>query len=140
MARMSYSLSAGFIKENKITAGMAEEILQEQAQLAKRKIEESARKRLNVKGYSEGITEESFQVKTVKVNRKGDHYLDIAPTGTRPNGKNGKKRKAEVAFLNEFGVPGKNMEAREFITIARDEMEDDLEKIAQKVIDRYLET
>lgn len=140
MARMSYSLSAGFIKENKITAGMAEEILQEQAQLAKRKIEESARKRLNVKGYSEGITEESFSVKTVKVNRNGDYYLDIAPTGMRPNGKSGKKRKAEVAFLNEFGVPGKRMKAREFITIARDEMEDDLEKIAQKIIDRYLGT
>lgn len=134
MARMSYKTPEA--KKSILTDDMADEILDEISRPVKSAIEREAAARLNEKGKSTGITRDSFVIGPIKRSKDDVKYRDIEPKGLRPNGKK-QKRKAEVAFVNEYGVPSKRMKARKFMEIAVFSQVSELQKIAQKVIDKY---
>ena len=147
MAKLTYNVS-GIMQEGTRTLfgggslsyapdELVKKILNRQADVVVRALEKSGHERLNVKGKSQHITEKSFKKKNIKRDANGDRYKDVLPTGERPNGKNKTKRKAEVAFLNEHGVPSKRMVARQFIAAAIDAVEDELVKIAQEALEKY---
>ncbi len=118
---------------------VVKKILHKQADVVMDALNRSAKQRLNIKGYSTGITSESFKKKNIKRDKNGNLYKDILPYGTRPNGANATKRNAAVAFYNEFGVPGKKIEARQFIRHAIDEVENELVAIAQEELMKFFE-
>lgn len=133
MARLTYDLPLELTKVVVFPEDLTDEILKEMAQRIKPAIEREARERLG-----DGITAKSFTIKKAKTNTQGVRYKDVAPTGTRPNGRK-EKRKAEVAFLNEYGVPSKGMSARKFMEAAVEAEEDALKEIAQKAINKYID-
>ena len=136
MGMMTYQGSELFITG--VPDKLADRILEKQSPLVKAALEKKGAELLNQRGQSENnTTGRSFEEGQVKTSRKGNRYLNISPKGTRPNGRK-TKRKAEVAFLNEYGVPGKRIEARRFIEAALDEIEERLLEIAQEEIDREI--
>ena len=127
----------GELKFKEVVPGnIADKILERQAPVVKRAIEQKGRELLNQKGYSENnTTGRSFEENEVSTSTKGNRYISIRPVGTRPNGRK-TKRKAEVAFLNEYGVPGKRIAARKFMERALESVQKELDEIAQEEIDR----
>lgn len=62
---------------------------------------------------------------------KGDRCIEVAPQGKNRRG----NRNGEVAFLNEYGVPSKNIAPRPFIRDANEECADEAVAAAYKVLD-----
>ncbi len=83
---------------------------------------------LNERGLSTGATERSIKIK--KAKRIGKSMsARITFDGTRPDG----KRAAEIAFINEYGVPGKGIRGRMFIQKAIDSKGDEALDKAEKI-------
>lgn len=88
--------------------------------------------------YSEGISAEA--VKKGPVKRKGSgHSIFIYPQGTRKRG--GKSvRNAEIAFINEYGAPGRGIAARPAIATANAKAEEAAVEAGAQVFDAYLDS
>lgn len=84
--------------------------------------------------YRTGSTIRSFKAAKPKKTNAG-YYLEIKPYGKNPGG----ARNAEVAFLNEYGVPSKRMAPRPFMQMARDRGEDTVGKIMEKHISESID-
>lgn len=77
--------------------------------------------------HKTGTMLQSFNIKPVK--KTGDGYIcEIVSTGKNPGG----ARNAEVAFLNEYGVPSKNMPPRPFMLRAKEKSEPQVVKIFEE--------
>ena len=76
-----------------------------------------------------GVTLSSIKVGKI-VRSGGSKSIKIVPEGSNADG----NRNAEVAFLNEFGVPSKGMAARPFISDANEEAADPATDAAAQIL------
>lgn len=88
--------------------------------------------------YSLGISAESIKKTGVKKELDGSS-ISIYPQGTRKRGKK-RVRNGEIAFLNEFGVPGRGIAARPAIKTATAKAEETAVEAGAKVFDAYLDS
>lgn len=88
--------------------------------------------------YSQGISAQA--VKKGPVKQKGvGKAIHIYPQGTRKRG--GKSvRNAEIAFIDEYGAPGRGIAARPAIATANAKAEEAAVEAGAKVFDAYLDS
>ena len=88
--------------------------------------------------YSEGISAQS--VKKGPVKRAGvGHSISVYPKGTRKRGKK-TVRNAEIAFINEYGAPGRGIAARPAIAAANAKAEQTAVEAGERVFNAYLDS
>ena len=114
-----------------------DEILVKQAAILVPAQERYAASILNEAGMSRGITSKTIKAGVPKTSRHGYRVLSISFEGTRSDG-GSVRRTAEVAFLNEFGVPGKHMTGRRFISRANEEKADECAEVAADIFVQYV--
>lgn len=88
--------------------------------------------------YSEKISAESIKKGKVKKTKDG-HYVTISPQGTRKRGKRS-TRNAEIAFINEYGAPGRHIAARPAIDTANKKKESEAVDAGERVYNAYLDS
>lgn len=87
---------------------------------------------------SEGISAKS--VKKGKVKKTDDgRVIYVYPQGTRKRGKHS-VRNAEIAFINEYGAPGRHIAARPAISAANAKKEKEAVEAGEKVYHAYLDS
>lgn len=88
--------------------------------------------------YSLGISAQSVKKGEVKRTRVG-HSIYIYPQGERKRG--GKSvRNAEIAFINEYGAPGRGIAARPAIAAANAKAEEAAVEAGERVFNAYLDS
>lgn len=88
--------------------------------------------------YSLGISARAIKKGKVKKNRDG-RSLSIYPQGTRKRG--GKStRNAEIAFINEYGAPGRGIAARPAIGTATAKNEQAAVEAGERAYHAYLDS
>ena len=88
--------------------------------------------------YSEKISAESIKKGKVKKDRDG-RSLSIYPQGTRKRGKQS-TRNAEIAFINEYGAPGRHIAARPAIDAANKKKEKEAIDAGERVYNQFLDS
>lgn len=119
---------------------VVDDMLNAQADIAAAAQQEEAKKML-VGDYVTGTTALSIKKGKIKL-KNGQRVLYVTPTGTRKRGKRkiSKTRNAEIAFINEYGDPGRRIPARPFIRTANERTAAQQEKAALKAYDDYLKS
>lgn len=87
---------------------------------------------------SEKISAESIKKGTVRKTKSG-RTISVYPQGKRRRGKED-VRNAEIAFINEYGAPKREIVARPAIRTANKKAEDAAIEAMEKVLDDYLES
>lgn len=80
---------------------------------------------------------DSFKIKAPKLTDDGGS-VDITFEGTRTRG-NTTTRNAEIAFINEYGANDKGITAKQFISTALKEAEDDINNAGADIIHNWVE-
>lgn len=88
--------------------------------------------------YSQGISARCVKKGKVKKNRDG-HSISIYPQGTRKRGKKS-VRNGEIAFINEYGAPGRGIAPRPAIAAANAKAEKQAVEAGEKVYHTYLDS
>lgn len=91
--------------------------------------------------YSQGISAKSVKKSKVKKDRNGCS-VSIYPQGTRKRGKKEVRtvRNAEIAFINEYGAPGRGIAPRPAIGMANAKVEKQAVEAGEKVYHAYLDS
>ncbi len=87
--------------------------------------------------YSEGISAQSIKKTDVKIKRDG-HCIYIYPQGTRKRGRK-RVRNAEIAFISEYGAPGRGIAPRPAIAEANAKAEKQAVEAGERVYHAYLD-
>lgn len=88
--------------------------------------------------YSLGISSKSVKKGKVGKNKDG-RSISIYPQGTR--NRNGRStRNAEIAFINEYGAPKRNIAARPAIDTANKKKESEAVDAGERVYNAYLDS
>ena len=115
----------------KLPDSVVEDILNAEADIIAAEQKKTARE-MGV--YDTGMTAGS--IKKGKVKKTGlDHSISIYPQGKNKRGESN----AEVAFVNEFGAPGRRIKARPFIKTANERKEKEAVEAGEKVYHAYLD-
>lgn len=88
--------------------------------------------------YSLGISAKSIRKGRVKKGKEGAS-ISIYPQGSRKRGKK-TVRNAEIAFINEYGAPKRNIRARPALKSAIARKEDEAAAAGEKVYQAYLDS
>lgn len=88
--------------------------------------------------YSTGFSAKCIKKTAVKLELDG-HSVSIYPQGTRKRGKR-KVRNGEIAFLNEYGAPSREIDPRPAIRIATTKKEQEAVEAGEKVYHAYLDS
>ena len=88
--------------------------------------------------YSEQLSAKSIKKGKVKKTKDG-RYITISPQGTRKRGGQS-TRNAEIAFINEYGAPGRHIAARPAIDTANKKKEGEAVDAGGRVYNAYLES
>lgn len=88
--------------------------------------------------YSEGISAKSIKKTAVQIKKDG-HCIYIYPQGERKRGRK-KVRNGEIAFINEYGVPGRGIAPRPAIAAANAKAEKQAVEAGEKVYHTYLDS
>lgn len=93
--------------------------------------------------YSLGISAASIQksskIRTAKYMGVTGRYIEVYPQGERKRG--GKSvRNAEIAFINEYGAPGRGIAARPAIAAANAKAEEAAVQAGERVFNAYLDS
>lgn len=90
--------------------------------------------------YSEGISAQSIKKGKARKSREG-HSLSVYPQGARKRGKKEPKpvRNAEIAFINEYGAPGRGIAPRPAIAAANAKAEKQAVAAGERVYHAYLD-
>lgn len=88
--------------------------------------------------YSLGISAKSIRKGSVKKGKDG-YSISIYPQGSRKRGKK-TVRNAEIAFINEYGAPKRNIRARPALKSAIARKEDEAAAAGEKVYQAYLDS
>lgn len=88
--------------------------------------------------YSEGISANSIKKGKFKKTPDGG-TISIYPQGTRKRGQK-RVRNAEIAFINEYGAPGRGIAARPAISTATAKSEEQAVEAGEKVYHAYLDS
>lgn len=83
-----------------------------------------------------GVTLASIRRGRMKRAKGGARVMYVSPQGNNENG----DRNAEVAFENEFGVPGRSIAPRPFIKTANEEAAEVAVEAAAAVHDKFLKS
>lgn len=87
--------------------------------------------------HKTGVTLDSIQKsKKIKVRAAGGRTIDVYPGGINADG----NRNAEVAFINEYGAPGRGIPSRPFMRTANEEYADEMLQGEYAVYDDYLKS
>lgn len=86
--------------------------------------------------YRTGVTLSSIRRGKMKRGKDGGRVMYVTPQGTNDKG----VRNAEVAFINEFGAPGRGIPARPFIKEGNELAADVAVEAAAKVYDKFLKS
>lgn len=130
-------LMADFAELARLPDKVAEDILNAEADVIVPAQQEEIRKRW--KGpHSEGISAKSVKKGKVK-KQNGGHSLAVYPQGTRKRGKKS-VRNGEIAFINEYGAPGRGIAARPAISTANKKKEKEAVEAGEKVYHAYLDS
>ena len=91
--------------------------------------------------YSLGISAKSIRKGRVKKGKEGAS-IPIYPQGSRTRGKKTVKpvRNAEIAFINEYGAPKRNIRARPAVKSDIEKTEDEAAATGEKVYMAYLDS
>lgn len=93
--------------------------------------------------YSMGISAKSIKkakkIRTTKYLGITGRYINIYPQGTRKRGKKS-IRNAEIAFINEYGAPGRGIASRPAIASANAKAERQAVEAGEKVYHAYLDS
>ena len=88
--------------------------------------------------YSEGISAGAVKKGKVKEGRAG-RSITVSPQGSRKRG--GKSvRNAEIAFINEYGAPGRGIAARPAIAAANAKAEESAVEAGERGFNAYIES
>ena len=90
------------------------------------------------KSYSTGMSAESITKGKAKKDRDG-RSLSVYPQGTRKRGGRS-TRNAEIAFINEYGAPGRHIAARPAIDTANKKKEKEAGDAGERVYNAYLDS
>ena len=141
---MAKSVFAGFEEFDTLLSNLAitddhvGELLMTGANIIAAKQREYAIERLGKQGRGEGITARSIKTKMEKGRRSKDgRSAVITFEGERPNGTK-TKRNAEVAFINEYGCPGRGIPATHFVSDSVDDSIDDAAAAMREVRDKQI--
>ena len=89
--------------------------------------------------YSQGISAKSVKKGQVKKTKNGSgRVISIYPQGTRKRGAK-RVRNGEIAFLNEYGAPGRGIAPRPAIAAANAKAEKQAVEAGAKVYHAYLD-
>lgn len=88
--------------------------------------------------YSEGISAKSVKKSKMKRTKDGQAVY-IYPQGTRKRGKK-RVRNAEIAFINEYGAPGRGIAPRPAIAAANAKAEQAAVDAGERVFNAYLDS
>ncbi len=88
--------------------------------------------------YSLGISARSIRKGGVKKGKDG-YSISIYPRGSRKRGKK-TVRNAEIAFINEYGAPKRNIRARPAMKEAIAKKENEAAAAGEKVYQAYLDS
>ena len=88
--------------------------------------------------YSEQLSAKSIKKGKVKKTKDG-RYITISPQGTRKRGGRS-TRNAEIAFINEYGAPGRHIAARPAIDTANKKKEGEAVDAGERVYNAYLDS
>lgn len=109
----------------------AREMLEAEAEI----VEQAQRRTGEAMGVRRtGMTLDSIGHTGMKRGLDGTRSLSVYPQGVNARG----VRNAEVAFLNEYGVPGRGIPARPFIRTANEHAADAAADAAAAVYDEFL--
>lgn len=86
------------------------------------------------KGYDTGETAHSIKKGRVKKGKNG-RSITVSPQGTNKKG----ERHAAVAFVNEYGAPGRGIRPRQAIRTATERATDEAVAAGEKVLGDYLD-
>lgn len=141
MANMEVSGLDGLLGDLEALAGLpdsvGEDILNAEADVIVSAQREEIQRQWNGP-YSLGISAESIKKTGVKKELDGSS-ISIYPQGTRKRGKK-RIRNGEIAFLNEYGVPGRGIAPRPAIKMATAKAEETAVEAGAKVFDAYLDS
>lgn len=90
------------------------------------------------KNLSTGMSAKSIKKGKVKKDRDG-RSLSIYPQGTRKRGGRS-TRNAEIAFINEYGAPGRHIAARPAIDAANKKKEKEAIDAGERVYNQFLDS
>lgn len=88
--------------------------------------------------YSLGISAKSVKKSRVKKGKDG-YYISIYPQGSRKHGKKA-IRNAEIAFINEYGAPKRDIRPRPALKDALDKKGDEAIAAGEKVYNKFLDS
>ena len=88
--------------------------------------------------YSLGISARSIRKGGVKKGKDG-YSISIYPRGSRKRGKK-TVRNAEIAFINEYGAPGRHIAARPAIDAANKKKEKEAIDAGERVYNQFLDS
>lgn len=125
MANFSVSGLDEFMLSMQQVAELPESVIEDMLKAGADVVAEAQRKEASavLRGpYATGETALSIEKGRVKLRRDGSRIIYVTPTGNRKRGKRkvSKTRNAEIAFVNEFGVPHRGIPARPFISVANE--------------------
>lgn len=134
MARLSVSGAAELQLSHEQLASLPDSVLDAMLDAEAEVVERAQKKKGEAYGvHRTGVTLASIK-RGKKLKTKDGRAVNIAPQGKNARG----NRNAEVAFLNEYGVPKRNIAPRPFIRDANEEAADEAVSAAEKVYDDYL--
>jgi len=85
--------------------------------------------------YDTGDTAASIRRGKMKKGRDGSRMMYVTPQGRNDKG----ERNATVAFVNEYGVPGRKIPPRPFIATANEQAATPAVEAAEKIYDNFLD-
>lgn len=88
--------------------------------------------------HSMGISAEAIKKTGTKKELDGSS-ISVYPQGTRKRGKK-RIRNGEIAFINEYGAPGRGIEARPAISISIEKAKEEIFAAGEKAYDAYLDS
>lgn len=88
--------------------------------------------------YDTGETAMSVSYGNKLINKGGKKCIYVYPRGTHKSGN--KRRTAEVAYVNEYGVKSRKMPAKPFIRTANEKSADAAHDAAARVYDEFLKS
>ncbi len=131
------ALSDDFAALARLPEGVIDGILDAEAEVITRAQREEIEKQWRGP-HSLGISSKSIKKGKAKKDKDG-RSLSVYPQGTRKRGGQ-TTRNAEIAFINEYGAPGRHIAARPAIDAANKKKEEEAVAAGERVYNQFLDS
>ena len=137
MAYFDFSSMDQLLEDMEAIADLPDSVVEEMLKAQAEVIIEAQQAAARSEGLVDtGQMEQSIELDEAMKNRGLDRYIDIYPRGTRTDG----VRNAEVAFIHEYGAPGKHIPAKSWIKCANEGAAERATAAAMEVYNKYLQS